>query len=62
MHHFDGAAGKAERHGPERGLPRPVRDLIKSCSGQSQLVGIYTCTISSPNKLLPEFGRSFLEN
>ena len=28
VHHFDGAAGEAEGHGPEGGLARPVGDLV----------------------------------
>ena len=32
MHHFDGAAGEAEGHGPEGGLAGPVGDLIEGCS------------------------------
>lgn len=32
MHHFNGAAGKSEGHGPERSLTRPVGDLIESRS------------------------------
>ena len=31
MHHFDGAAGEAESHGPEGALARPVGDLVESC-------------------------------
>ena len=31
MHHFDGAAGEAEGHGPEGALTRPVGDLVESC-------------------------------
>jgi hypothetical protein len=30
VHHFDGAAGKTEGHGPERALTGPVGDLVKS--------------------------------
>ena len=37
MHHFDGAAGEAEGHGPEGALPGPVSDLVKGCSGRNRL-------------------------
>lgn len=32
MHHFDGAAGETEGHGPEGGLAAPVDDLIEGCA------------------------------
>ena len=32
MHHFDGATGESEGHGPERALAGPVGYLIESCS------------------------------
>ena len=32
VHHFDGAAGEAEGHGPEGALAGPVGDLIHCCS------------------------------
>jgi hypothetical protein len=32
VHHFDGAAGKSEGHGPEGPLTRPVGNLVKSGS------------------------------
>jgi len=32
MHHFDGTAGEAEGHGPQRRLTGPVGNLIKGCS------------------------------
>ena len=32
VHHFDGAAGEAEGHGPEGALAGPVGDLVKGCS------------------------------
>jgi len=31
MHHFDGAAGEAEGHGPEGALTGPIGDLIEGC-------------------------------
>ncbi len=31
MHHFDGAAGEAEGHGPEGALAGPVGDLVEGC-------------------------------
>lgn len=33
MHHFDGAAGETESHGPQRGLARPIGDLVESSQG-----------------------------
>lgn len=33
MHHFDGAAGETERHGPQRGLACPIGDLVESGQG-----------------------------
>ena len=33
MHHFDGAAGESEGHGPEGTLTGPVGYLIEGCSG-----------------------------
>jgi len=33
VHHFDGAAGEAEGHGPEGALAGPVGDLVEGCSG-----------------------------
>lgn len=33
VHHFDGAAGQAEGHGPEGRLPRPVGDDIERGPG-----------------------------
>ena len=36
VHHFDGAAGEAEGHGPQRGLPGPVGDLVHSCSTKAE--------------------------
>jgi hypothetical protein len=35
VHHFDGAAGEAEGHGPEGALAGPVGDLVEGCAGQS---------------------------
>ena len=32
VHHFDGAAGEAEGHGPEGALAGPVRYLVEGCS------------------------------
>lgn len=32
VHHFDGAAGKTEGHGPEGALAGPVGDLVDGCS------------------------------
>jgi len=32
VHHFDGAAGEAEGHGPERALAGPVGDLVEGCA------------------------------
>jgi len=32
VHHFDGAAGEAEGHGPEGALAGPVGDLVEGCS------------------------------
>ena len=32
VHHFDGAAGEAEGHGPEGALAGPVGDLVHGCS------------------------------
>lgn len=32
VHHFDGAAGKAEGHGPDGALAGPVGDLVHCCS------------------------------
>lgn len=32
VHHLDGAASKAEGHGPERGLSGPVGDLVEGGS------------------------------
>ena len=29
MHHFDGTAGEAERHGPEGALTAPVGDYVE---------------------------------
>lgn len=31
VHHFDGAAGKSESHGPERALTCPVSYLVQCC-------------------------------
>jgi hypothetical protein len=31
VHHFDGAAGEAEGHGPEGALAGPVGDLVEGC-------------------------------
>ncbi len=33
VHHFDGAAGEAEGHGPEGALAGPVGDLVEGGSG-----------------------------
>lgn len=40
MHHFYGAAGETECHGPERALPSPVGDLIESCPAERVLAYI----------------------
>ena len=32
MHHFDGAAGEPEGHGPEGALTGPVGYLVEGCS------------------------------
>lgn len=34
VHHFDGAAGEAEGHGPEGALAGPVCDLVEGCAGE----------------------------
>ena len=34
VHHFHCAAGKAEGHGPEGALARPVGYLVHCCSGE----------------------------
>jgi hypothetical protein len=39
VHHFDGAAGQSEGHGPEGALTRPVGDLVKGCSEGWVLAG-----------------------
>ena len=31
MHHLDGTAREAERHGPEGALTGPVGDLVEGC-------------------------------
>lgn len=38
VHHLDGAAGEAEGHGPEGGLPAPVDDLVEGRAGGLLLV------------------------
>lgn len=35
VHHFDGAAGETERHGPEGSLTGPIGDLIEGGPGQN---------------------------
>ena len=37
VHHFDGAAGEAEGHGPERTLARPISDLVQGCAVAADL-------------------------
>ena len=39
VHHFDGAAGEAEGHGPEGGLAGPVGDLVEGGSGKGREEG-----------------------
>lgn len=43
MHHFDGAAGEAKGHGPERALAGPVGDLIECCSVVEAKLVIWGC-------------------
>lgn len=43
VHHFDGAAGEAEGHGPEGGLTAPVDDLIKGCAGGEEEEEMLAC-------------------
>ena len=41
VHHFNGAAGEAEGHGPEGALAGPVGDLVESCSGRGREVSVF---------------------
>ena len=37
MHHFHGATGETEGHGPKRALTGPVGDLVEGCSGEIEV-------------------------
>ena len=41
MHHFDGAAGQSEGHGPQGGLARPVGYLIQGCPKGQRMLDMY---------------------
>jgi hypothetical protein len=55
VHHFDGAAGQTERHGPQRRLPGPVGHLIKCRQGI--LNGALCGLLAGQGHLLARTGR-----
>lgn len=43
VHHFDGAAGETEGHGPEGPLAGPIGDLVDGCSEARRVSVICRC-------------------
>lgn len=50
VHHFDGAAGETEGHGPKRALTCPVCDLVKSSAGHHVRTNIFLPMCSNCSK------------
>ena len=52
VHHFYGAAGEAEGHGPQRALTGPIGDLVEGCSIVQCLVIACNHDTSDPQGIL----------